>query len=107
MNRSKKKKFLRDPRYRRKRSARLFQVLLLAFVVGITATVAYVWERVQVVRQQVAISELRAQIHKMETDNEYLRTELLRLSGTSNLESAARMLGFTYASSEQIIRLPQ
>jgi len=107
MNRSKKKKFLRDPHHRRRRSARLFQILLLAFVVGITATIVYVWERVQVVRQQVAISELRAQIQKMETDNEYLRTELLCLSGTKNLENAARMIGFTYASSEQIIRLSQ
>jgi cell division protein FtsB len=107
MKQSKKSKFLRDPRRRRRRSARLFQVILLIFFVSIVATVVYVWERVQAVRQQVVISELRAQIQKLQTDNEYLRTELLRLSGTAHLESVARTLGFTYGSSEQIIRLPQ
>lgn len=105
MTRSKKSRFLRDPGHRRKRSARLSPIILLILLVGIAATVGYVWERVQVVQQQMVISELKGQIHKLETDNKYLKMELLRLSETRHLEKVARRFGFTYPSAEQIVRL--
>jgi cell division protein FtsL len=103
----KKSGFLREPSHRRKRSTRLSRIVLLTFLVGIVATVGYVWERVQVVRQQVVISELKRQISQQKNDNEYLRVKVLALSRASHLDSLARELGFTDPSPGQIIRLSQ
>lgn len=107
MTRSAKSRYYRGMSHRKKRSARLSLIILLSLLVGIVATVGYVWERVQVIRQQLVISELKGQIHKLETDNEYLKTDLLCLSGTKQLESAAKRFGFTYPAPNQIIRLPK
>jgi cell division protein FtsL len=107
MTRSKKNRFLREPGHRRRRSTRLSQIVLLTFLVGIVATVGYVWERVQVVRQQVIISELQRQISQLGNDNEYLRVKVLALSRASYLDSLAREDGFTDPSPGQIIRISQ
>ncbi len=107
MNQSKRNRYLRGPRRRRRRAARSSLLVLLIFVVGIVATVVYVWEKVRVVQQQVVISHLRDQIQKLESDNEYLRMDMLRLSETNHLESLAKSYGFNSPSPHQIIRLPQ
>ncbi|KPL19689.1 MAG: hypothetical protein AMJ92_01730 [candidate division Zixibacteria bacterium SM23_81] len=107
MRGSKKSRFFRQPGHRRKRSTRLSRIVLLTFLVSIVATVAYIWERVQVVRQQVVLSELQRQISQLKNDNEYLRVKVLALSRASHLDSLAREFGFINPSPGQIIRLSQ
>ena len=104
---SQKSRYLRGYGRRSKLSARRSQILLLIFFVGIAATVGYVWERAQVVRQQILISELESEMRKLETENEYLRLELLHLSDAMHLEKVAGRFGFIHPSAEQIVRLPQ
>jgi len=79
----------------------------LVFFLSVIATVVYVWERAQVIRQQMVISELKAQAGKLETENGYLRLELLHLTNTTYLEQVAERLGFVHPSGGQVIRLPK
>lgn len=99
------RRYLRSSGRRKKRLAHSPQIILLILLLGIAATVGYVWERVQVLRQQIAITELGEQIVKLEAHNGYLRVELLRLSDTRHLQSAARRFGFIFPSQEQVVRL--
>ncbi len=105
MTRLNGRKYLRSSGRQKKRSAHSPQIILLILLVGIAGTVGYVWERVQVLRQQIAITELEGQIVELEAHNGYLRVELLHLSGTRHLQSAAQRFGFIFPSQEQIVRL--
>ncbi|MFC1683516.1 hypothetical protein ACFL0G_04865 [Candidatus Zixiibacteriota bacterium] len=105
MPRAAKRKYLRGGSQRRKRSAHKPQIFLLILLLSVIATVLYVWVRVHVVKQQVTIADLEGKIQKLETDNEYLRMESLRLSTADHLQSIAEEYGFTYPTPHQIIRL--
>jgi len=105
MPRTAKRKYLRGIDRRKKRSARRPQIFLLILLLGVIATVLYVWVRVQVVKQQVMIADLEGQILELETENEYQRMELLRLSTADHLQNIAEEYGFTYPTPHQVIRL--
>jgi cell division protein FtsL len=107
MSTSQRNRYLRSRGSRKKRSGHPSQIFLLIFFLAIAATVAYVWERAQVIRQQMLISELKAQVQKLETENEYLQLELLHLSNATSLEQIARKIGFVHPSAGQIVRLPR
>jgi len=72
---------------------------------GVLATLAYIWVRVYVLRQQMIITGLEAEITRLETDNEYLKMELQHLSGAFQLEMVARRCGFIFPVPEQIVRV--
>ena len=103
---AKKRRYLRDAKQRRRRRTHISPgVLILLLLLTVAATLGHVWIRVCVVRQQTRIVSLEKEIVSLQAGNEYLRTDLLSLSGVSNLETAARMYGFVYPRPDQIVRL--
>lgn len=107
MAKPERNRYLRDRGRRKKRMGHPSQIFLLVFFLAIVATVAYVWERAQVICQQMLISELKSQVRNLETENEYLQMEQLHLSNAACLEQHARKIGFVYPSAGQIVRLPR
>jgi hypothetical protein len=103
---AKKKKYLRDAKQRRRRRTALSPgILLLLLLFTVIATLGHVWIRVHVIGQQMMIVSLEKEIESLQTENEYLRTDLLSRSAVGNLESAARTYGFVYPRPDQIVRL--